>query len=136
MPDKVRSDWDFVNCRAVKPMYLERGVGNAPTGFHLIMPLNKDVSCSSVHESDTMAALAASCLIGVCNSSARCSATSPDGVEVALDGRRGFFLGGIFCTTLTREFHDSFSAPCKAVPEFRAGNPLVLSVARPPSRII
>lgn len=59
------------------------------------MPLNRDVSCSSVHESDKIGTLTTSCFIGVCTGSASCSTISPDRVEVALDERRGFFFGAI-----------------------------------------
>lgn len=50
---------------------------------------------------------------------------SPDGVEAALDGRRGFLLGGIFCTestSLTWGFDQLISQipDSVVVPEFKA----------------
>lgn len=68
---------------------------NGPTGFHRMRPLNKDISCSSVHGSDVIIGFVESDLEGVCSGSTGCSVASPDGVEAALEDRRGFFLGGI-----------------------------------------
>lgn len=64
---------------------------DGPTGFHLIMPLNKEVSCSSVHESETI--FATSFCTGVCStSSAGCSVRFAVKIR---DGRRAFFLDAI-----------------------------------------
>lgn len=59
------------------------------------MPLNSDISCSSVHKSVPTCVFIDSALEGVCNSSTGCSTVSPEGVEAALAEKRGFFLGGI-----------------------------------------
>lgn len=57
-----------------------------PTGFHLIMLLKSDVSCSSVHASDFTLSLHKSAFIGVGVFSSACSTASPVGVDAALDG--------------------------------------------------
>ena len=71
-------------------MYIE----NEPTGFHLIMLLKSDVSCSSVHASDFTLSAPKSAFVGIGVSSAG-STASPAGVDAALEGRRTFFLGGM-----------------------------------------
>ena len=63
-------------------MYFE----NEPTGFHLIMLLKSDVSCSSVHASDMTPSTTKPAFIGVGVSSFACSTASPSGVDAALDG--------------------------------------------------
>ena len=69
-------------------MYYE----NEPTGFHLIMLLKSDVSCSSDHPSVATLSVPKSSFIGVGGSS---STTSPAGVDAALEGWRTFFFGGM-----------------------------------------
>lgn len=71
-------------------MYFE----NEPTGFHLIMLLKSDISCSSVHASEITLSLPKSAFIRVGISSA-CSTASPAGVDAVLEGWRTFFLGGM-----------------------------------------
>ena len=71
---------------------------NGPTGFHLIMPLNRDISCSSVHASAASSGLGPSVFREVGLDSAGCgcsSCASLEIVEAALEERRVFFLGGI-----------------------------------------
>ena len=65
---------------------------NEPTGFHLIMLLKSDVSCSSDHPSVASLSLPKSSFIGVGGSS---STASPAGVDAALEGWRTFLLGGM-----------------------------------------
>ena len=57
-----------------------------PTGFHLIMLLKSDVSCSSVHASDTTLSMHKSAFVEVGVSSSACSTASPAVVDAALDG--------------------------------------------------
>ena len=66
-----------------------------PTGFHLIMLLKSDVSCSSVHASDMTFALPKLSFIGAGASFFDCLTASLGGVDAALEGRRTFFLGGM-----------------------------------------
>jgi hypothetical protein len=72
---------------------------NGPTGFHLIMPLKRDISCSSVHGSGIgSSGMLWSVLAVVSPSGASTTVSvgvSTDSVEGALDDSRGFFLGGI-----------------------------------------
>lgn len=70
-------------------------IKNEPTGFHLIMLLKSDVSCSSVHTSDMTLSVTNSPFLEVGGPSSACSTASPAGVDVALEGRRTFFLGGM-----------------------------------------
>lgn len=79
-----------------------------PTGFHLIIPLNKEVSCSSVHASIGSSVPVCSTLTGVRGSDARggTSSASPEGVEAALVERRAFFLGGIVVLTVVVRYEN------------------------------
>lgn len=72
-------------------MYFE----NEPTGFHLIMLLKSDVSCSSVHASDMMFSILKSTFVGIAVPSAAGLTASPGGIDAALEGWRTFFLGGM-----------------------------------------
>ncbi len=58
---------------------------NEPTGFHLIMLLKSDVSCSSVHASDTTLVMLKSAFVGAGVASVW-SIASSGGVDVALEG--------------------------------------------------
>lgn len=66
-----------------------------PTGFHLIMLLKRDVSCSSVHASDMTLSVTNSAFLGIGDPSSACPTASPAGVDAALEGWRTFFLGGM-----------------------------------------
>ncbi len=79
-----------VNITSFPPSY-----ENEPTGFHLIIALNKEVSCSSVQGSDTCLSFAASGSADIANLSIVCSTGSTGGVGAAPDGTRPFLLGGI-----------------------------------------
>lgn len=68
---------------------------NEPTGFHLIMLLKRDVSCSSVHASDMTLSVTNSAFLGIGEPSSACPTASPAGVDAALEGWRTFFLGGM-----------------------------------------
>ena len=72
-------------------MYFE----HEPTGFHLIMLLKSEVSCSSVHGSDLTLSVPRSAFVGLGVFSSPCSTASPAGVDAALEGWRFFFLGGM-----------------------------------------
>ena len=72
------------------------------------MPLNKDVSCSSVQASLESSVPVCSSLTDVRGSEARggTSSSSPEGVEAALEERRAFFLGGIGVLELAVRYKD------------------------------
>ena len=78
-------------CRLGALMHFE----DEPTGFHLIMLLNSDISCSSVHVSEQTLPVPNFVFMGVDSSSSACSIVSPVGVDAALEGWRTFFLGGM-----------------------------------------
>jgi len=68
---------------------------NEPTGFHLIIALKREVSCSSVQRSGRDTSCVSFAPTDVGGSSAAFSAASPVGLEAALEGTRPFLLGGI-----------------------------------------
>ena len=81
------------------------GQGNRPTGFHLIIPLNREISCSSVHGSANVSVIGLGSFTGlwvsfagVALSSAAdivSAGVSADRVDAARDDKRAFFLGGM-----------------------------------------